>query len=122
VHIVPIVASAAGATARFKPKMYRTQRMNVYLRYPIVPDAVSPNRSNITPVTVVHLDGTTSLTISQKSQGLSGNVGSGDWDFIGSWIFRNGDPSADYVQIGTDGTGAGSLISAVLFEPAEDFI
>lgn len=126
-HCKAIVSAVTSATAKFYPKLYRTTKMRVFLRYPVVPgtnDSDKPgpahaSRALATPVTIVSLEGTTSMVINQRGGGGGYNNAGGDWDVIGEFTFRLGNPSADYVQIGTMGDGSGSLIAAVMFQPIE---
>ncbi len=106
---VHAASSAAGAYKRFAPNLGASGAYDVYLQY-MVRDTSA--RSTATPVSVVHAGGTTSLTLDQ-------NVGDdgGNWVCIGRFTFIRGTPSANYVQVGTDGANS-SVIGAVKFVPA----
>lgn len=105
-------SAAVGATQKFAPNLPKTGAYDVYVKYP--GDATS-TRSAATVVTVSHAGGTTTETLDQS---FAGGMG-GDWDHIGTFVFNKGAPSAHYVQIGTDGAGGSSVISAVKWVPVK---
>lgn len=106
---VHAASAAAGAYKRFAPNLGANGAYDVYLHY-IVRDTSA--RSTATPVSVVHAGGTTTLTLDQNT-GKDG----GNWVCIGRFTLRRGTPSANYVEIGTDGANS-SVIGAVKFVPA----
>lgn len=108
------VSSAAGAKLRFSPNIQDSGFYNVSLRYR------SDNnnaRSSATPISIVHGDGTTTRTISQRNADNASP--GGGWVNLGRFWFTAGSPSAHYAEVGTDGSGStGSTVTAVKFVPA----
>lgn len=112
------VATATGAVKRFAPNLSVTGLYKVSVRYPAKQASA---RSSVAPFDIVHAGGTTSITHNQN--GLQASPGEGgDWVVLGYFTFRSGSPSgasnggACYVDVKTDGAGAGTVVTAVKFE------
>lgn len=104
-------STAAGATIKFAPNIRENGNHDLWLRWP---DDQAVTRSTAVPVTVAHAGGTTTFTVNQQGQTGDG----GNWFYVGRFFMRRGTPSADYVQLGTDGVGGSTVAMALKAIPA----
>lgn len=114
------VSSTATAAKQFAPNLFITESYKVYARWHEKNvNATGVQRSLLTAVTVSHASGTANFTLDQNLAIVSNVAGdTGDWSYLGTYVFRKGAPSPDTVKFTTDGAGGSTVISAVKWVPA----
>lgn len=110
------VSSTASSAKKFSPNLLETASYKVYAKWPDPSASASgaPVRSRITPITVSHAAGSATVTVDQNLDIVSNVAGDcGDWCYLGTYVFRKGAPSADFVSVATDGAGGSTIIGAI---------
>jgi hypothetical protein len=95
--------------ARYTPDLPRAGRYEVRLSY-----SPNPNRATNVPVTVVHADGQTTVTVNQRQAPPL----DGAWVSLGTFRFEKG--RAGYVEIGNRDADGYVISDAVQWLPARD--
>lgn len=108
-------AGSTGATIRLAPNVWEAGQYEVFLFYSPADTAVSGDQGRATnlAVTVSHADGTATKTVNQQFPGGYG----GHWESLGVYQFRQGTPSADYVEINDTGANGRVTVSAIKLVP-----
>lgn len=100
------------AYRRFAPNLPTTGLYKISMRFPV---KNSSARSSVAPIDIVDVGGPRSLTLNQNGSQATPGEG-GDWVVLTYANMKAGTPSANYVDVKTDGIGNGTVVSAVKFE------
>lgn len=106
--------SSTTASKRFQPYLRTPKMLRPRIKFSI---SGGVTKSTAVPVVISHAGGTTTLSINQN--GADDRCESGDWDDLGSYLFRagtDGNPSQDYLQFGPDPSGVRISLQAIWFE------
>jgi len=98
-------AGKGSRSLKFAPNIDEAGAYEVFFKYPSSTTA----RANNVPVSIVHADGTTTITVNQLYPGGMG----GHWESLGVYTFAQGLPSAHYVLVDNTGTSDFVVASAV---------
>lgn len=112
------VAALTAATKKFSPNIYETGAYEVFIAYPPAqttdPDGVSSqSRATNAKVTISSAAGSIDIRVDLRWPNGRG----GRWESLGVYTFRQGLPSADYVQFDATDADGNLVISAVKWVP-----